>query len=81
MSDVGPQEHRNITVEKLDDECLKDGSQQNSKFAPAYTNAKCKQNHENIMIQAKIQSKNTNVIIWFLFIHLLKPITALGLPI
>ena len=47
-------------MEKLDDECLKDGSQQNSEFPPAYTNAKCKQNHENIMIQAKIQSKNTN---------------------
>ena len=60
MSDVGPQEHHNIIVEKLDDECLKDGSQQNSEFPPAYTNAKCKQNHENIMIQAKIQSKNTN---------------------
>ena len=60
LSDVGPQEHHNITVEKLDDECLKDGSQQNSEFPPAYTNAKCKQNHENIMIQAKIQSKNTN---------------------
>lgn len=60
LSDVGPQEHHNITVEKLDDECLKDGSQQNSEFPPAYSNAKCKQNHENIMIQAKIQSKNTN---------------------
>ncbi|XP_010654310.1 uncharacterized protein LOC100854566 isoform X4 [Vitis vinifera] len=60
LSDVGPQEHHNITVEKLDDECLKDGSQKNSEFPPAYTNAKCKQNHENIMIQAKIQSKNTN---------------------
>lgn len=60
LSDVGPQEHQNITVEKLDDEGLKDGSQQNSEFPPTYTDAKCKQNHENIMIQAKIQSKNTN---------------------
>ena len=38
LSDVGPQEHHNIIVEKLDDECLKDGSQQNSEFPRAYTN-------------------------------------------
>ena len=60
LSDVGLQEHHNITVEKLDDKCSTDGSQQNSKFPPAYTDAKCKQNHENILNKAGIHSKNTN---------------------
>lgn len=61
LSDAGLQEHHNVTVEKLDDKCSKDGFLQNSNFPPTYNDAKCKQNNDNIMNQAGRHSKNTNV--------------------